>query len=365
MELNKCASKEVRTINFSCKFLTIKKHYSLTQRILFLKQLHLILSSGIPIIKGMAMLEQRLDKQTASVCKRLLFDLKTGKNLAQAMRKHPKFFPNLIVILIEAGEQTGELHTVVFSLIQYYTKQKEFQGYFVKAIIYPVFLLISAFGVLLFFFLYVLPILGAAYTAMQAKPNTLLVTILQISNFLKLYYLPIIIVVFGICYALYKTAPYLTRLMLKIPWCKKCYCLFMEIRFCKLLALLLNSGINITDAVFIASSSITDVSMLPKLQLLKNYLQKGFEISTAIEHSLRLFSPLTQELLSLGASTGYLPQMLEEAAKFAEEDLQERLDKIRELCAPTLLLVAAGITATIVCAVMGPLFDLFTAIPEY
>ena len=354
----------MKKINLSCCLLQNKKNYTLNQRIIFLKQLHLILGSGIPILKGMTLLKDRVDKRTVPICQKLLFNLQSGKNLAQSMRKCPQFFPQLIITLVAAGEQSGELQSILASLVQYYSRLKEFKGFFLKTAIYPMFILLSAIAVLLFFLLYVLPILSNAYIAMQARPSAILTTVLQISYFLKTYYTVVICIALCIFFIIYKASTSILKLFLKIPWCKRSYSLFLEIRFCRLLALLLNSGVNVTDAVTIASASITDVNMLPKLKLVKSYLKKGIDIPTVVEHSLGIFSPLTQELVILGAATGYLPKMLEEAAKIAEEDLQERITKMRELLAPSLLLLAAILTAGIICTVIGPLFDLFTAIPE-
>lgn len=299
------------------------------------------------------------------VCRRLVLDLQSGKSLTVAMQKNPEFFPSLVITLTNAGERSGELPQVLAALVQYYSQQKELQGFLVKALIYPCFLLLAATGVLCFFLLYVLPIIANTYTAMQATPSTFFKFVLTVSCFVKASYPLVLGGLLGACYLLKLTFPMLWQQLLKVNWCQQTYRLLLEARFCKLLALLLNSGINITEAVAIAGSTIAETSMLAKIQLLKDYLQRGIEISTAIEHSLGLFTPITEELLALGATTGYLPQMLEEAAKIAEADLRDRLEKLREFFAPVLLLVAAVLIAGIVSAVMGPLFDLFTAIPEY
>lgn len=311
------------------------------------------------------MLEKRVEPKLASVCKRLLADLKAGKNLTTAMQHNPAFFPPLVTALTFAGEKSGELPQVLEALVQYYIKQKELRGFIVKTLIYPSLLMIAAVCVLIFFLLYVLPMLASTYTAMQAKPSPLLQLVMSISTFMKENYLVIAMMIPSLCFLIYHYLPVLEKLLLKVKWIRQSYMFLMEARFCKLLALLLNSGINITEAVTIAGATISSREMLPKLQLLANYLQRGIEISTAVSHSLGLFTPLTEELLAIGASTGYLPQMLEEAAQIAEDELQERLETVRELLAPMLLLVAAAFTGGIVYAVMGPLFDLFTAIPEY
>jgi len=366
MELYICKTKEARTIDISWKHIWHKKRtYSLNQRISFLKQLHLILSSGISILNGVALLESRVDNQLAGVCRQLQLHLKAGKTLTAAMQLNPEFFPPLVITLVYAGESSGELPEVLEALIQYYSKQKALKGFIAKTLIYPCCLVLAAIDVLLFFLIYVLPLLAATYTAMQAKPTQLMLFVLQISSVIKDRYLVIPIVLTMLCYLVYNSRQKLGDLILKLRWFRQSYQLMTEARFCKLLALLLNSGISITEAVEIAGTTITIDKMQPKLQLLEGYLQRGIDISTSINHSQGLFTPLTEELLTMGASTGYLPQMLEEAAKIAEDALQERLEMARELLAPMLLLVAAMFTSGIVYIAMSPLFDLFTLMPEY
>ena len=146
---------------------------------------------------------------------------------------------------------------------------------------------------------------------------------------------------------------------------KEMYALVQEIRFCKLLALLLNSGLNITTAAEEAGRVFSDKRRLAQLHLFRQSLMRGVDMGTAAQRAAEIFSPLTAEFIAVGAATGCLPRMLTEAAQILEQDLRGRLEQFRELFAPMLLLIAALLTALVVCSVMGPLFDLFTALPEY
>lgn len=358
--------REAKTILSSGKFhLLHRKHYSLEQKILFLSQLHLILESGIPLMRGLALLEKRIDKDLTVICRVLMINLQNGKLLSEAMQKKAEFFPNLVITLTKAGEESGQLNLILEALIKYYSHQKELKSFFLKSLIYPFLLITAAFGVLLFFLLSVLPVLATTYTALQAKPTESLKSILVISEFFRNWYPLLILGLLILGAYLYTKLNNLLNIFLHIGYFRKIYSLHIEARFCKLMALLLNSGININKAVVIAGSTIDDQDLLSKLQLFKVYLQSGMDISLALKHSLHLFTPLTEELLTMGAITGYLPNMLEEAAKIAEDDFRTKLEKARELLTPILLLFATILTASIIASIMAPLFDLFSAIPDY
>jgi type IV pilus assembly protein PilC len=139
----------------------------------------------------------------------------------------------------------------------------------------------------------------------------------------------------------------------------------LEIRFCKILSMLLDKGINITEAVELAAATIRQKERVRQLKIFNAALRRGEAISTALGTATEMFSPLTSELIVIGAETGYLPKLLNEAANILEQDLRDRLEKLREILAPILLLMAAIVTATVVCSVVGPLFELFSALPEY
>lgn len=324
----------------------------------------MLAGSGIPLLKGLQLLEHRVDKSLAQIFQRLLISLKAGKSLTLAMQQLPHFFTPLMLSLIAAGEKSGQLEEILQELVLYYQRQKEFKDFVSKALIYPLFLIGAALGLMLFFLIYVLPVLASAYSSMQAQPSGTLKFLLNVNEILQHQLNYILISLLLMLCLLWKIKDKLKQLLCLIPWYQTTYKLLLELQLCKLLALLLNSGISIIEAIDIAISTISDKQLKLKLLLLQSYLKRGIEISTALQHSLGLFSPLTEELLYLGATTGYLSQMLSESAQITESDLRYRLEKLRELLAPALLMVAALITAGLICTVMSPLFDLFSAIPD-
>lgn len=342
-----------------------RKSFNDKQRSIFFQQLYVILNSGIPLLQGIELLERRMDVAGRSVCRNLREQLCTGVSLSSAMKRQQEIFPELAVILTEAGELSGELAAVLKEIALYYQKQHEWKSMVWKSAIYPVFLLIASLAVLLFFILYVLPLLGNVYLSMDARPNGFLQLALAANELLQVYYRQISASTLLLAAVMVKYRRYLAVWLLKLPGIASVYGLLTEIRFCRLLALLLGSGINITAAVPEAGKVFYDDQRRLQIYLFNRQLQRGMDIGTAARKTKNIFSEITEEFIAVGAATGCLPQMIEEAAKLLEQDLQDKLIKVKELLAPVLLLLAAVLTAVIICAVIGPLFDLFSALPEY
>ena len=341
------------------------RRFSDKQKIVFFKQLAVILNSGVPILKGMELMKQRSDKSVGRVCETLGKHLREGTSLANAMDLCGTTFPNLAITLVAAGERSGELTTVLLELAEHYRKQQEMKQFLYKATIYPLFLMAMSFGVLCFFLIYVLPMLATVYGSLGAKPTKLMTFAIGVNEFLVVYHFETCLGFLALLALLYGHRDLLLTFCLELPFVRKLHAMVLEIRFCKLLGLLLDKGISITKAVDVATATISGRKRIRQLRLFSFALRRGEAISYAVGIATEVFSPITAELIVIGAETGYLPKLLDEAAGILEQDLQECLEKLREILSPILLLMAALITALVVCSVIGPLFELFTTLPEY
>ena len=102
-----------------------RQAFTWRQRILFLRQLALVLQSGLPLLQAMELLRRRLDKNLQLVCLHLYQLLRHGSSLAEAMEREPSFFPQLTTQLVQAGELSGQLGTVLAELADYYEQQEK------------------------------------------------------------------------------------------------------------------------------------------------------------------------------------------------------------------------------------------------
>lgn len=338
--------------------------FSDKQRVVFFTQLSVVLNSGIPIFRGMELLQHRTSGKVGQACKNLAVGLNLGMPFAAAMEQSQVQFSSLAITLVKAGEQSGDLQLVLAELAKYYQKQAELKQFLVKSALYPCFLLLMSLGVLCFFLAYVLPMLADVYRSMGVKPAEFLLTMVRLQGYLSEYGAVLVVLVLIAVVAIAVQRKAMQGLLCRLPWVRKLYGAAVEIRLNKLLALLLERGIPITEAVELAMETVAVPAWRRQLYVFNALLRRGEGIGNAAQQVELVFSPLTLELISIGAETGYLPQMLNEAATILEQDLRERLERLRELLAPLLLLVAALVVGAVVCSVVSPLFDLFTALPD-
>ena len=337
---------------------------SLAEQISFYRQLAVILRSGLPLLNALQLLQKHGSAKQMLLCYRLQQRLRRGSSLAQALAAEADCCTQLAVTLVAVGEESGELATLLEQLADYYSRQLKLRRFVQRAVTYPAFLLLASFCVLLLFLLYILPVLADTYSAMGVLPTGTLALLLTLKDALLQQPLAALALTAGVAAALFLLGRRLLRCFLRSRLSGNFHGLLLEVRFCRLLALLLESGVGITRAVAIVTDTMDDEQYAGQLRLLNSRLKRGIAIEQAAGGAKELFSPLMLELVCVGASTGYLPQMLQEAVTAGEQRLQQQLGRLQELLLPLLLLVAAIIIAGIVCIVIGPLFEMLSAMPE-
>ena len=323
---------------------------SLAEQISFCRQLAVILRSGLPLLNALQLLQKHGSAKQMLLCYRLQQRLRRGSSLAQALAAEADYCKHLTVTLVAVAD--------------YYNRQLKLRRFVQRAVTYPAFLLLASLCVLLLFLLYILPVLADTYSAMGVLPAGTLALLLMLKDALLQQPLAALAVTAGVAAVLWLLGRRLLRWFLRSRLSGNFHGLLLEVRFCRLLALLLESGVGITRAVAIVTDTIDDEQYAKQLRLLNSRLQRGIAIEQAAGGAKEFFSPLMLELVCVGASTGYLPQMLQEAVTAGEQRLQQQLGRLQELLVPLLLLVAAIIIAGIVCIVIGPLFEMLSAMPE-
>ncbi len=330
----------------------------------FFRQLAVILQSGLPLLQGLALLQKQSSGKEKLVCYRLERSLKRGMSLNSAMAQDT-FFPLLAVRLTAAGEESGELSGILEQLAVYYNKQAELTRFVQQAVLYPALLLVVSLCVLLFFGVYILPVLAEAYASMGVQPAgvfTVLLTLKQQLAQQQLWFSCVCLVLLALVMRV--VGHWLLKCFLRSSWSGNFHGLLLEVRFCKLLALLLNSGLAITQAVAIVKETVEDVAYARQLELLNSRLQRGIAIEEAACSVRGVFSPLLLELVCVGAATGCLPQLLTQAAAGGQQRLEEQLGRLKQLLVPCLLLIIAVMVGTVICTVLQPLFTLLAQLPE-
>ena len=335
------------------------------ERANFYKQLSTLLDAGIPIVKGIEMVTGRLSEKQKLVCMRLTLSLQSGHPLSYAMSLQPDIFSKMNIAVVEAGEVSGQISRVLLSLSDFYKQQDKLTKLVRNACMYPGFLLGLAFLTFIFFSVKLVPSFADMYRSLGVKETPVLQILLSVSVLLQDHAVVLSCVCLIGSRLLLLQRTKILSLLMRFPGIRFMRHSFLEIRFARLLALMVLSGIAFPEAILRASVTLTDASMKNNAKKFSDNVLRGVGITEAAMQSGNLFSQMGLEFLSIGESSGNLPDMLTEFADIQEQELFARLRDLKSVLEPALVVVIAAMVFAIMAVMLSPLFDLMTRMPDY
>lgn len=339
--------------------------YTDRQRTYFFKELATILQSGVPILEALSIIGESKDKATVHICKQLTVSIANGKKIYQAMEDLPGYFPELCLTLARAGEESGEFVNMANELADYYEQKSKLSAFIGRVVIYPLMVGAVGFCVFLLFLFVVLPNVGSMYATMRAPMSGSLKWLLGLQQFLLDWWGLALVALAGLGYLIYHYRKRIANAFLRLPFFRDIYWDILEIRFCKLWALLLSGGIEMLEAINSSALVVAEQQKYLALQQMKIALTQGEDLGLYLQSHKDIFTPLVRAFIMVGNHTGNLVEMLNEAVRIRTDILSGKLEKLKEYLAPILLLVVAVFIGFVVLSVMQPIFNLFGAIPEY
>jgi len=332
----------------------------------FCRQLGAMLSSGINLIRAMMILAQRdIKPHTRVIYDSLIDELQRGSTLSESMALCGKAFPELLINMIRAGEQTGRLDVSCDKMAKQFDKDHRLNQKIKSATMYPIILVVLIIGVVLIIFTFVIPKFMDMFQDMELPLPTRIV--MGFSDFL-LAYGPIALVVFialaaVLVYVFRQPEPRkaLDRVKLKIPKIGKLLQTIYTARFSRTLASLYVSGIPMIQALTISQSTIGNKHIEAQFREVIEHLGNGRTLSQAIS-TVDGFENKLKSTIMIGEESGRLEHMLESVADQFDYDSEMASARMVAMIEPVLIVVMAGVVGLVIVSVMLPIFQMYQTV---
>lgn len=345
----------------------IKKPRGLSSKeiALFTRQFATLLAAGLPVEESLAAVSEQTEK---SHIKGLILSVRgkvlEGHSLASALREHPDAFSSLFCATIAAGEKSGHLDKVLLRLADYTEQQWNMQQKLRTALIYPVMIVLVAFGIVGFLLEYVVPKMISVYAHLDQALPLLTQILIGISHFLKNFGLYLLIaIVIGI-YCLRRSLKSnnefrekLHHAVLRLPLIGYAVKTANTARFSRTLSILSASGVPVLEAMTISAQLITTIPIRRAVEEAVLRVREGGAIHLALKQTT-YFSPMSVHMIASGEASGQLEGMLERVALNQENDITRLIDVSLALFEPAIILIMGVIVLFIVLAVLLPIFQL-------
>ena len=356
---------------------TLQRLFRLTPKVkvydlaVFKRELETMISSGMTILKSLAVLEEQTDNPTLKdALVQMGADVEAGRSLSDAFSEHPKIFNNLYVNMVGMGEVTGDLDIALKRVADYLQKDFKLRKEVKAATRYP--MVVMGFGLLAMLGLVtlLLPKFVGIYEELSpdAKLPMLTQVLSTIGNFIthQFYlFIPLVIAsIYGIkkIFSLPAVREFWDRRKLKLPL--RLGKLIQQIIFARVsrtFATLLSTGIPLMQALEIAAETANNVVIKEEFLAIKEKVRQGSTLAKPIKQS-DVFPPMFSAMVAAGEEAGHLDDMLEKVAEFYEAEVDAALKGLKSIIEPVLIVIVAAMIGVIVIGMYLPIFKVYELI---
>ena len=332
---------------------------------LFTRQLEVLLDATIPYDKAFQLIiPQTEDHSFQSILSEIRGRLLEGESLANSMEKHPEAFPAMYISMVRSGENGGNLGMIMKRLADYYERQDRLRSQIRSAMIYPAFMTVFGFAVVVFMVTNIVPKITRIFESRDAAlplPTRLLIGLSELlsGNLLVLAVVVLLMILSG---TIFLRSPSGRRFRdwteLKLPMFNRIWIKILVARYCQTLGTLLKSGVDLKTSLEIAKHVVVNrrfISALDKMIIDVN--NKGVPLSAAMG-KLEYFPEYVRHVVAIGEEAARVDELLEKVADRMQEEIQSLVEALTALLQPALILLMGGIVGFIALAVLLPMLSM-------
>jgi general secretion pathway protein F len=329
----------------------------------FTRDLALLLKASARLDDALELLASDADVgRLRPVVARLRASVLAGESFASAVGAHPSLFSPMYIALVKVGEVSGTLDQVLEMLGAERARSEAMRRKLTDAMQYPLFVLIAAFGVMLFFILYVLPQFSTVLQDFGAKSDTALSVFIKLSEFLRAHATPILIgcaLAIACLWWLFRRPGTWSAVMsfaAKTPGIANIFQFYRTSLFCRNLAVLLGSGVNLTATLRILVDIMAVTGNVTVWTAAADRVRHGGKLSEALLASSNM-PPMAVRMLRLGEETGQLPVLAGRGAEIYEAKLKRSLDRVVGIVGPLAIITISTVVGGLIVSVMTALLS--------
>jgi len=331
----------------------------------FTRQLATMMKSGIPLVQSFEIVGESLENPSMrDLVASIRDDIAAGNNFADCIRKHPRYFDDLFCNLVEAGEQSGALETMLDRLATYKEKSEALKAKIKKAMNYPIAVVAVALVVTGILLIKVVPQFAETFSSFGADLPAFTLFVLNLSDLAIAHWWKVIIV--GVIGAfVFKEAKLrsqavrdaIDRLALKMPVVgpilnSSCYA-----RFTRTLATTFSAGVPLVDALDSVAGASGNVVYSSATRKIKDDVTTGQQLAFSIKNTT-LFPVMIVQMVGIGEESGALDSMLDKCALYYEAEVDNAVDGLTALMEPMIMAVLGILVGGLMIAMYLPIFQL-------
>lgn len=331
----------------------------------FSRQMATMMKAGVPLVQAFDIVADGLENPNL---RKLVLQIRdsvaAGGGFANSLKEHPKYFDDLFCNLVNAGEQSGALETMLDRIATYKEKTEALKAKIKKALTYPIAVIIVAVIVTGILLVKVVPQFAETFSNFGANLPAFTLFVLGLSELAQQYWLIILLGLVGFVFAFKEGVKRSTtfayavdRYILKVPIIGQIIFLSVMARFARTLATTFAAGVPLIDALTSVAGAAGNRIYADAIIKVRDDVSTGIQLNTALK-AKAIFPSLLIQMSAIGEESGALDAMLDKVAVYYEEAVDNMVDSLTSLLEPMIMSVLGILVGGLMIAMYLPIFQL-------
>lgn len=331
----------------------------------FSRQLATMMSSGVPLVQSFEIVGRGHENPAMQdLVMTIKADVEAGGNLNEAFGKHPKYFSELYVNLVQAGEHAGILEDILHKLATYMEKTEALKSKVKGALFYPTAVIVVAFIITMILMIFVIPQFQTLFDGFGADLPALTQVVINMSKwFQSNWYIMIggiVGVVVGIMQLMRRSkkfAHFVDRFMLKMPVIGEILNKSAIARFARTLQTMFAAGTPLVEAMTSVAGACGNIVYYEAVMKMRDEVTTGTQMQVAMRDA-NIFPNMVIQMVAIGEESGALDTMLGKIADWYEQEVDDAVDALTSLLEPLIMAVLGVLIGGLVIAMYLPIFKM-------
>ena len=343
----------------------MKKKVSTLDITIFTRQLATMMKAGVPLVQSFEIVAEGLDNPSMrEVVLGIKGEVEGGNTFAGALKKYPQHFDNLFCSLVESGEQSGALETMLDRVAIYKEKSEILKQKIKKAMKYPMAVIVVALVVTIILMVKVVPVFQDLFSSFGADLPAFTQMVVNMSNWMQKYWF-ILILVIGLMITAFMEAKKrskkfrdtLDKLALKLPIFGDLVYKAIIARYSRTLATTFAAGVPLIDALESTAGATNNVVYETAVLKIRDDVATGQQLQFAMRATNK-FPSMAVQMVAIGEESGSLDAMLDKVATHFESEVDNAVDGLTSMMEPLIMAVLGVLVGGLVIAMYLPIFQM-------
>lgn len=361
----KLAKRGIRPLQITRVKTSSKRKITQEDITVFTRQLSTMIKAGLPLMQAFEIVARgHGNPSMTEMLMEIRGEVEQGSSLSRAFSNHPKYFDRFYCNLVAAGETGGVLESLLDKLAIYKEKTQAIRKKVKTALTYPVSVIAVAIGLVFVMMIFVLPAFKEVYANMGAELPALTQTVMDMSDFFVSYGWMVLI---ALGFAIYgflklkarsiKIQRRMDAILLRMP-------IFGDIvrkgtiaRWGRTTATLIAAGVPLVDVLDSTAGAAGNLIYEEATREIRTRVIQGLSMTSGMR-ATELFPNMMLQMSSIGEESGSLDDMLNKAAEFYEDEVDNAVGRLSAMMEPIIIVILGLVIGTLLVAMYLPLFNL-------